>query len=556
LESGTDVSEALAALLTKPSGRGRTKVVLAAQSATGFSNPHADVVPDRELPRRIREATTPVCVVAVTKVNPTLLRALREHPPQLLLVCGPSDPETLAQLADLDGEASTQVLGPNAVLRLGDGQTVLCAPDEDELDRLAEATGPYRVAISPTPRWLPSWLSTPELGECAAIGYVPWAALHRGWSDWIRGSDPRHVLVPLGVVRAPIDRPREPDLERAAAAHALERVTGPVFPAPRVLAAVARGLGSESLPPTELSPPEHALWQQARRALPSVGARLGMEEPDPSTPAAVATAAFLAQRALLYARRARAALPEEDGGPMADDEAGLERAQQVLRASAEVLTEHESKVVLRGFGIEITRQAVASSASGAAAFAERIGFPVVLKAVSPDLRRKTEVGAVKLGLTNAASVRRGYAAIVANVETNAPTARLDGVSVAEMIQPGIEIHCGAIRMADGGFALYGRPVGGGASTEPVLAACPLSSSEAHLLAHAVLERVPVPALRRASDPEPQVLAALFSSLARIVEATEDRLLSIDLNPIRLLEGERPYVVLDARIVQRPHLEGA
>lgn len=552
------MNEALAALLARPSRRDRTRLVLAAQSAvsSGFSFESAEIVADRELARHVREAKAAAAVVAVTKVNPTLLRALREHPPALLLLCDAADDETLERLRGLGGDAPTQVLGPHAVVRTGDGDNVLCAPAADELERLVEATGPFRLAISPTPAWLPAWLRDASLAECTAIGYVPWPALHRGWVDWMRESSRGHVLVPLGVVPPLVDQPRSPGLERAAAAHALERVTGPVFPAPRVLAAVARGLRPDAPASTELTPPEHALWQQARRALPSVGARVGMEAPDPSTPAEVAPAAFLAQRALLYARRARASASAEPLPEPEPDPGGLERALQVLQASAEVLSEHESKVVLRGFGVEITRQAVASSASGAAQFAERIGFPVVLKAVSPDLRRKAELGAVKLGLMNAAAVRRGYSAIVANVENNAPTARLDGVAVAEMIAPGLEIQCGVVRMGDDDFAVYGRPVSVSAATEAVLAPCPLPPEEARLLAHAVLERVPVPALRRASDPGPEVLAALFSSLARIVERTGDRLLSIDLNPIRLLDGERPYVVLDARIVQRPHLEGA
>ena len=107
-------------------------------------------------------------------------------------------------------------------------------------------------------------------------------------------------------------------------------------------------------------------------------------------------------------------------------------------------------------GVEITRQAVASSASGAAQYADTIGYPVVLKAVSPDLRRKQELGAVVLGLTTSAAVRRAYATIVHNVETHAPTAHLDGVLVAEQAPEGLELHCGAIRLHTGEMAIGGK----------------------------------------------------------------------------------------------------
>ena len=109
-----------------------------------------------------------------------------------------------------------------------------------------------------------------------------------------------------------------------------------------------------------------------------------MGEPHAGAALQAPTAAFLAQRVLL---RARAHHATQDAAiePLAElDEDGLERSTELLRNAAGVLTDHESKVVLRGFGFEVTRQAVANSASGAAGFADRIGYPVVLKALSPD----------------------------------------------------------------------------------------------------------------------------------------------------------------------------
>src|SRR5690606_24848039 len=152
-------------------------------------------------------------------------------------------------------------------------------------------------------------------------------------------------------------------------------------------------------------------------------------------------------------------------------------------------TDQESKVVLRGFGIEVTRQAVASSASGATGYAERIGYPVVLKALSPDLRRRSDIGAVVLGLDTAAAVRRAYATIVDNVERLAPTARLDGVLVSEMVDAGLDLHCGGVRTASGDVVLYGRATDSPSLVEPALGLSPLESEDALLLAQAVLSRV-------------------------------------------------------------------
>jgi acetyltransferase len=424
---------------------------------------------------------------------------------------------------------------------------VACATSARELAALlaALATAGHprtvRLAAAPTPRWWPAFLEDPHLADCTAVGFVAAAALDPSWA---RVAADRHVLVPEGLAPARVDQPRDPGLGPAVAAHALERWTGPVFPDPAVLALLAA-----PPPTTPATAADQALWTQACRALPTLGAPAVL----PGLPPAAPTAAFLAQRALLRRDRTRALAREPAPAAPRFDEAALARAEEVLRSAGQVLSEHESKVVLRGFGVEITRQAVASSASGAAQFAEQIGWPVVLKALSPDLRRKQDVGAVVLGLTTAAAVRRAYAAILASVEQHAPTARLDGVLVAEQAPDGLEIECGAVRLADGQVALHGRPLGLPQPAEPILALSPLSPGDAVLLADAILARVPT--LRRASDPGVAELAALFLRLDALVRHFDGRILTLELGPIRLIQPPRGYLTLDARITQRPHLEG-
>ena len=149
------------------------------------------------------------------------------------------------------------------------------------------------------------------------------------------------------------------------------------------------------------------------------------------------------------------------------------------------------------------------------------------------------------------------AAVVDAMERHAPTARLDGVLVAEMVDAGLDLHIGAVRLPDGGTALFGRSVGQLAPVEPVLVPCPLTPEDARLHAHAILGRMPVPALRRATDPSVADLATLLLRLHAVVERFGERLELVELRPVRLLEdrSERGYVVLDARIVQAPHLHG-
>jgi hypothetical protein len=132
-----------------------------------------------------------------------------------------------------------------------------------------------------------------------------------------------------------------------------------------------------------------------------------------------------------------------------------------------------------------------------------------------------------------------------------------------MIESGLDVRCGALRLPDGDIVIYGcigyvgstGPEGSGVAFEPALALHPLSGRDALALAHAVLSRAPVPALRRESDPDVLGLAALLLRVARLIEHAGDRIMSVDLGPARLVGPPRDWVTLDARITQRAHLEG-
>lgn len=106
------------------------------------------------------------------------------------------------------------------------------------------------------------------------------------------------------------------------------------------------------------------------------------------------------------------------------------------------LTEYEAKQVLSLAGLGTTRESLATSEDQAVAFAERIGFPVVLKISSPDILHKSDSGGVRLNLDDAASVRNAYRDIMVAAKSAQPNARIDGVLVQEMVGAGIETILG------------------------------------------------------------------------------------------------------------------
>jgi acetyl coenzyme A synthetase (ADP forming)-like protein len=108
------------------------------------------------------------------------------------------------------------------------------------------------------------------------------------------------------------------------------------------------------------------------------------------------------------------------------------------------LTAPEGKVVCDAYGIPMPKEGLAHSVQEAAKLADAIGYPVVLKIVSPDILHKTERGGVLVGLTSADDVSKGYETILANARAYEADARIEGVQVQQMLRGGQEVIVGAV----------------------------------------------------------------------------------------------------------------
>jgi acetate---CoA ligase (ADP-forming) subunit beta len=120
-------------------------------------------------------------------------------------------------------------------------------------------------------------------------------------------------------------------------------------------------------------------------------------------------------------------------------------AATVARARSEgrtLLNEVEAKDALRDAGVPVTLTTLATSPEEAVAQAEKAGYPVVLKVVSPDISHKSDAGGVKLNLKAADEVRAAYAAIVESCTQHVPGAKITGVAVQHMAPQGTEVIVG------------------------------------------------------------------------------------------------------------------
>ncbi|SDI91828.1 acetyl coenzyme A synthetase (ADP forming), alpha domain-containing protein [Lentzea albidocapillata subsp. violacea] len=123
------------------------------------------------------------------------------------------------------------------------------------------------------------------------------------------------------------------------------------------------------------------------------------------------------------------------------DRAAVENVLAKVRAEGRSsLTAPEGKRVCDAYGIATPAEALAKSSEGAVAFAEEIGYPVVLKIVSPDILHKTEAGGVLVGLRNAGEVAEGYRTIIHNAGNYKADADITGVQVQQQLPTGKEVH--------------------------------------------------------------------------------------------------------------------
>jgi acetyl-CoA synthetase (ADP-forming) len=126
---------------------------------------------------------------------------------------------------------------------------------------------------------------------------------------------------------------------------------------------------------------------------------------------------------------------------------------QAKKEGRKYLLEPEAKTLCQEYGIPVTRFKVATSPEDAVKSAEEIGYPVVLKIVSPDVLHKFDVGGVVLNLKGSSEVKDAYDKIVKNVRKHKPDAKIVGVLVQEMAPASTEVIVGSTKDPQFGPAL-------------------------------------------------------------------------------------------------------
>lgn len=211
------------------------------------------------------------------------------------------------------------------------------------------------------------------------------------------------------------------------------------------------------------------------------------------------------------------------------------------------LTEVEAKELVKRAGIPVSETMLASSKRRAISLSKQVGFPVVLKIASPDIVHKSDIGAVKLGLKNARQVGVAYDEIMTSVWQNHPGARIDGVSVQKMAQPGVEVIIGMTKDPQfGPVLMFGL---GGILVEILkdvsFRIVPLTRRDAREMIREIKGYPVLEGYRGAPPADVPFLEDLLLKVSEFVEHTPE-IKELDLNPI--FAYSKGAVAVDARVI--------
>ena len=237
----------------------------------------------------------------------------------------------------------------------------------------------------------------------------------------------------------------------------------------------------------------------------------------------------------------------------------LDRAKE---AGREALTAPEAKELCEAYGIAVPREALAHSAAEAAAAAAKIGFPVVMKIVSPQILHKTEAGGVVLGVKSAQEAEQAYTTLLSNARSYDAKAEIQGVQIQQMVGGGQEVIIGAVTdPAFGKLVAFGS---GGVLVEVLkdvtFRLAPASSQDALSMLDSIAAAEILRGVRGGAAVDRAALADMIERVSHLVSDFPE-VSELDLNPV--FASEHGATAADVRVVlnfkpavARPRLDDA
>ncbi len=234
------------------------------------------------------------------------------------------------------------------------------------------------------------------------------------------------------------------------------------------------------------------------------------------------------------------------------EEKRLNEAEQVFEKvyaeNRKIMLETEARRVLSLHDIPVTEYDFATNEEEAVIAAKKIGYPVVLKVISPEITHKSDAGGVILNVKNDESVRDGFDLLIARARRYNQRAKIRGILVAPMMPRGVEVVVGVTQDPQfGPVIMFGV---GGVMVEVlkdvVFHVLPIGRVSSTAMVNEVRSHAILEGIRGNPPSDKEAIVELIMQVSRFVEAYPDLISEIDLNPV--IVYERGLTVVDARIV--------
>ena len=256
----------------------------------------------------------------------------------------------------------------------------------------------------------------------------------------------------------------------------------------------------------------------------------------------------------LYQRARYLKLPELEAKSFS--EVDQDKVRSIFRTVREdnrhVLLPHEAAAVANAYGIRTPEIRLATSSEEAIGYAEEIGYPVVLKIVSPDILHKTDYGGVELNLTNSDMVRIAFDEIMRKSRRGQPLAKIYGVSVDKMVAKGREMIIGMSRDPQFGpmvmFGLGGIYVN--FLKDVAFRLAPLNERDAQQMMEETKSYTLLQGVRGETRAD---IPALRDTLLRVGDLIWDfpEISEMDINPVFVYDEGKGCSALDVKITLTP-----
>jgi len=231
-------------------------------------------------------------------------------------------------------------------------------------------------------------------------------------------------------------------------------------------------------------------------------------------------------------------------------EEALKVIEEVLSQGRKSLVEYEAKQVLKAYGLPLPEEKLAKTVDEAIKYANEIGYPVVMKLMSPQILHKSDAKVVMLNIKNDEELKQKWEEIHENARKYKADAEILGVLIAPMLKPGREIIIGVTEDPQFGHALmFGL---GGIFVEILkdvtFRIIPIEEKDAWAMIKSI-KGYPILAGARGEAPaDMKAIVDMMLKVSQLINDLKDYIKEMDLNPVFVYPEGEGALIVDARII--------